>query len=152
VEVDIVELSDTDMAMQGLAENLPRQGLNDLEKADGIKNLIAQLEGQGSAHDDAMAQVGKMLGYTPRYITQLIAVANYDPQARNQIRENKVTARTAMVAHSIGGDRMVVTQLAGIEWWSPLARSNSNGRCLNESSVRFRPSLTKISARRPAPA
>ena len=40
VQIDVVELSDEDMAMQGLAENLQRQGLNDMEKAEGVKQLV----------------------------------------------------------------------------------------------------------------
>src|SRR5262245_11802581 len=40
VTIDILDLTDEQMMEQGLIENLQRQGLNDMEKAEGIRQLV----------------------------------------------------------------------------------------------------------------
>ena len=40
VEVDVVKLSDKEMALQGLIENLQREELNDADRGDGIAAYI----------------------------------------------------------------------------------------------------------------
>jgi ParB-like chromosome segregation protein Spo0J len=40
LDVEIVALDDTQMATQALVENLQREGLADIEKANGIKRLM----------------------------------------------------------------------------------------------------------------
>src|SRR5216684_6397717 len=45
---DIVELDDMQMLVQSLAENLQRQNLTDLEKAEGVGRLFEGLDGDFS--------------------------------------------------------------------------------------------------------
>ena len=47
--VDVVKLSDEDMALQSLIENLQREGLNDADRGDGIKNYVILREKAGFA-------------------------------------------------------------------------------------------------------
>ena len=43
VEVEIDELSDEEMALQSLAENFQREGLTDIEKAEGNEDVARKL-------------------------------------------------------------------------------------------------------------
>src|SRR4030095_544414 len=41
VPIEIVDLTDAQMALRSLEENLQREGLSDLERADGVKAALA---------------------------------------------------------------------------------------------------------------
>jgi ParB/RepB/Spo0J family partition protein len=110
VEVDIVELSDDEMATQSLIENLQREGLNDLDKAEGISALVKQLRrSKGYDENRAIRQVSAKLGLSPAWIRELIGITAFDAPAKDVIRKGKIKGRTAMEAHRIGGSRMVQT-------------------------------------------
>src|SRR5215831_3908094 len=79
VEVEVDELSDEEMALQGLAENFQREGLSDIEKAQGLHTMVQLLIKQKLSESDAMKRVWKFVG------------------------------RTALEAHRFGGKQMVAT-------------------------------------------
>jgi ParB family chromosome partitioning protein len=110
VQVDVVDLTDNEMAMQGLAENLQRQGLNDMDKAEGIKHLVQQLAAtQGWSKEKILEKVAVMLGVSVGWIEQLIGITYYNNSAKKLIAEKKIAAKTAIVAHGLGGDEMIKT-------------------------------------------
>ena len=107
VQVEIVELTDEEMAIQGLAENLQRQGLNDMEKAEGVKKLLGLLSKTRGSKDAAYKEVALMLGVKDAWIKQLVGITDYPESVKKLISERKVAARTAIDAHKMGGAEMV---------------------------------------------
>src|SRR4030095_13734659 len=94
VEVDIQSLSDDEMAMQGLAENLQRRGLNEIDKVDGIKRLAERF---------TQEQIAKMLGYESRdIIEKFIEIANFPEPVKKLIAQGRISGRAASVAMQFG--------------------------------------------------
>lgn len=104
----MVELSDEEMATQSLIENLQREGLNDVEKAEGIVALVKQLQ-KSHGHDEAQAvqEVAGKLGLSVAWTRELMRIAGFDEAAKRAIRERRIAGRTALEAHRIGGAEMV---------------------------------------------
>jgi ParB/RepB/Spo0J family partition protein len=109
VEVDIVDLSDEEMALQSLAENLQRVGLSDLEKADAIQLMIKKLVQKGSTEQDALHRVCRLVGLSEAWIKDLLSMRDLEPGVQKAIREKKIAGRTALEAHRLGGAQMVKT-------------------------------------------
>ena len=61
VEVEIEDLTDEEMAFQGMAENMQRESLSDIEKAEAIKVMIAQMHRRGAKDSDALKKVCRIL-------------------------------------------------------------------------------------------
>jgi len=110
IPIDIADLTDNEMAMQGLAENLQRQGLNDIEKAEGIKHLVQELNAtQGWSKEKCFEKVATMLGLSVVWLEQLVGITYYSEPAKKLIAEKKIAGKTAIAAHIIGGDEMIKT-------------------------------------------
>jgi ParB family transcriptional regulator, chromosome partitioning protein len=110
VEVDVVELTDEEMATQSLIENLQRQGLNDVEKAEGIVSLVKQLrKSRGYDENKAIQEIASMLGLSVAWTKNLIQLASYDESAKDEIRKGRIAGRTAMEANRVGGPELVKT-------------------------------------------
>jgi len=108
VEVDVVELSDEEMATQSLIENLQRQGLNDVEKAEGIVALVSQLKKTKRFDDSAAVQeVAAKLGLSVAWTKELMRIAGFDESSKAEIRGGRIAGRTALEASRIGGPEMI---------------------------------------------
>lgn len=106
IPVEIIELSDEDMAMQGLAENLQRQGLNDMEKADGIKQMADLLSKNEQSKESVYQKIATKLGYqSTSSIKELLAATSYSAPVKKRIRQKKIKIHVAKVAMRLGGDR-----------------------------------------------
>jgi ParB/RepB/Spo0J family partition protein len=108
VEVDLVELSDDEMATQSLIENLQREGLNDVEKSEGIVALVKRVK-RASGEDDgrAIGNVSTKLGLSPSWTKELMRIADFEEPAKEAIRQGKIAGRTALEAYRIGGAKMI---------------------------------------------
>jgi len=73
IQVEVVDLDDSEMALQSLVENLQRQGLNDIEKANGIKRLMTL-----GSRLLTESKVAEMLGYPVSAIKEFLSVAELD--------------------------------------------------------------------------
>lgn len=113
VKVDVVSLTDDEMSWQGLAENLQRQGLNDMEKAEGIKTLLQQtIAEKNISQEKACAIVGKRLGYkSGDAIRTFLPIAELTKPSKKAVRERKISGRAAAAAFKLGGDAMVQTAI-----------------------------------------
>lgn len=112
VQVDVIELNDKEMQMQGLIENLQRQGLNDMEKAKGIKNLAEHLTADGTTKKAVYEEIKTMLGYKSASMVQkLIEVTTYPQSVQEAIAKREIAPATADVAMSLGGAAMVQTAI-----------------------------------------
>ena len=109
VEVEVDELSDEEMALQGLAENFQREGLSDIEKAQGLHTMVTLLIKQNLKEGDAMKRVSKFVGLSEAWIRDLLSMLDMEGAVQRAIRDRKIAGRTALEAHRFGGKQMVAT-------------------------------------------
>jgi ParB/RepB/Spo0J family partition protein len=114
VTVEILDLTDGQMALRALEENLQREGLTDLEKADAVKRTVevAQTELRAAGKNDApaIAAVAKRLGLSQEWVRQLCQISGaMAPENRGPIEAGYLTAKTALAAKSWGGNAYVRT-------------------------------------------
>jgi ParB/RepB/Spo0J family partition protein len=109
VEVEVDELTDEEMALQGLAENFQREGLSDIEKAQGLNTMVTLLIKQNVSESDAMKRVSKFVGLSEAWIRDLLSMLDMEGAVQRAIRDRKIAGRTALEAHRFGGKQMVAT-------------------------------------------
>jgi ParB/RepB/Spo0J family partition protein len=109
VEVEVEELSDEEMALQSLAENFQREGLTDIEKAEGLHNMVRLLVSQKVPEAEAMRRVSRSVGLSEAWIRDLLSMLEMEAPVRRAIRDRKIAGRTALEAHRFGGKDMVAT-------------------------------------------
>jgi ParB family chromosome partitioning protein len=112
VEVEIEELSDEEMQAQNLAENLQREGLTDIEKAEGIHMMVQRIAKSGRKEPEALAQVAKVLGLSQGWIKDLLSLLDLEKGVQKAIRDKAIAGRTALEAHRLGGREMVETAIS----------------------------------------
>src|SRR5262245_8056718 len=112
VEVEVDELSDEEMALQGLAENFQREGLSDIEKAQGLHTMVQLLIKQNVAESDAMKRVSKFVGLSEAWIRDLLSMLDMEGAVQRAIRDRRIAGRTALEAHRFGGKQMVANAVA----------------------------------------
>jgi ParB/RepB/Spo0J family partition protein len=112
VEVEVDELSDEEMALQGLAENFQREGLSDIEKAQGLHVMVQMLLKQKLSESEAMKRVSKFVGLSEAWIRDLLSMLDMEAPVQRAIRDRKIAGRTALEAHRFGGKEMVATAVA----------------------------------------
>lgn len=110
VEVDVVDLSDEEMSLQALVENLQREGLNDADKGDGFATYIKlRMSSQkepiriGNIKDD----LSRHTGLSVDRIEMLLQIANFTEDTKDVIRSGKIAGTTATEAFRIGGEPAV---------------------------------------------
>jgi ParB family chromosome partitioning protein len=111
VEVEVEELTDEEMQAQNLAENLQREGLTDIEKAEGIHMMVQRLTKAGSKAPDALGKVAKVLGLSQGWIKDLLSLLDLEKGVQRAIRNKDIAGRTALEAHRLGGKEMVETAI-----------------------------------------
>src|SRR5262245_4228818 len=109
VEVEVDELSDEEMALQSLAENFQREGLSDIEKAQGLHNMVQLLVKKKLSESEAMKRVSAYVGLSEAWIRDLLSMLDMEGSVQRAIRERKIAGRTALEAHRFGGKDMVAT-------------------------------------------
>jgi ParB/RepB/Spo0J family partition protein len=117
IELQIVELDDTAMATQALVENLQREGLTDIEKANGIKHLLSVLR-----IPNKTKRVAELLGYPEHTIFQLARIADLDEETKEQAGAAKLPRSAIDTARQIGGAEFV--RVAAKQKISSLALKN----------------------------
>jgi len=109
VDVEIDDLSDDEMALQSLAENFQREGLTDIEKAEGIHVMLERFQKQGVAEAESMRRVSKFIGLSEAWMRDLLSLLDMEGAVQRAIRDRKIAGRTALEAHRFGGKDMVQT-------------------------------------------
>jgi ParB family chromosome partitioning protein len=94
VEVEVDELTDEEMALQGLAENFQREGLSDIEKAQGLHTMVQLLIKQKVSESDAMKRVSKFVGLSEAWIRDLLSMLDMEGTVQRAIRDRKIAGRT----------------------------------------------------------
>jgi ParB-like chromosome segregation protein Spo0J len=112
VEVDVVTLSDEDMSLQALVENLQREGLNDADKADGVAAYI-KLRMESSKEPSRLGKIedelSSILGFSRQRIQQFREIAGFGEEIKEEIRAGRIKGETAAEAHRLGGEEAVKT-------------------------------------------
>jgi ParB family chromosome partitioning protein len=117
IEIDVVPLSDEDMALQALIENLQREGLNDVEKAEGVERYINIRENSKNfSREKILDELTRLLGFKESEkhiytrINELRTIAKFDEPVKDLIREHAATkgqkgvsGKTAVLADRLGG-------------------------------------------------
>jgi ParB family chromosome partitioning protein len=111
VEVEIEELSDEEMAIQNLAENLQREGLTDIEKAEAIHMMLQRMTRAGIKEPEAMTRISRLLGLSGGWVKDLLSLLDLEKGVQKAIREKAIAGRTALEAHRLGGKEMVQTAI-----------------------------------------
>lgn len=109
VEVEIEDMTDDEMALQSLAENFQREGLSDIEKAEGIHMMLERFKSQAIPEAEAMRRVAKFIGLSEAWIRDLLSLLDMEGAVQKAIRERRIAGRTALEAHRFGGKDMVKT-------------------------------------------
>jgi ParB/RepB/Spo0J family partition protein len=109
VEVEVDELTDEEMALQSLAENFQREGLSDIEKAQGLHMMVQLLLKRKLTEGEAMKRVSQFVGLSEAWIRDLLSMLDMEGAVQRAIRDRKIAGRTALEAHRFGGKQMVAT-------------------------------------------
>lgn len=102
IDIEIVQLDDSQMATQALVENLQREGLTDFEKAEGIKRLFGVL---GSSQN--VKKLANMLGYSEATIYDFQRMAELDAKTKAAAQEAHLGRGVIRRAEQIGGAEFV---------------------------------------------
>lgn len=81
-------LTDEAIYAHQLSENLHRQDLNPVEKAEFIQGRMDYLKGQGIAN--ALELVARELGVSPSWVSKNTAILKYEPEVRALVRDGKL--------------------------------------------------------------
>ena len=114
VPIEIVDLTDAQMALRSLEENLQREGLGDFEKADAINRAIeiaeAEREKNGQPKRGALQEIADRLGLQQQWVSELRAVStSILVEERAPIQASKLAAVTASLGKKWGGKPYVKT-------------------------------------------
>ena len=125
IEVELVDLTDAQMALRGLEENLQRNGLTDLEKADAVKLAVEiamkeraaakaetapEKSGRGRPNGSALEDIADRLGLDRRWVGRLCRIsASLGAKNRAPVEAGHIVAQTAIAAKEWGGDEYVET-------------------------------------------
>jgi len=118
VHIEILPLTDLQMALRSLEENLQREGLTDLEKSDAIAKVVGlqqqiliedQKLSTTKANAAAVQIVAQRLGYGVDHIYRLCQFSGLPEKTREPIEAGYLAAETVLDAHNWGGDEYVET-------------------------------------------
>jgi len=109
VQIEIEDLTDDQMMYHSLAENLQREDLTDIEKAEGIQMMTTKFRKEGMGDQEALKKTSKVLGLSEGWIKTLLGILELEPSVQKAIRDKKIAGRTALEAHRFGGKEFVKT-------------------------------------------
>ncbi len=94
------------MLVQGLAENLQRQNLTDLEKAEGVGRLIEAF-GSETERSVSVKKTAGLLGYSVDSINELLRVHGLATRTKFQLNKTNpdISRRAITAALTLGGAR-----------------------------------------------
>jgi ParB-like chromosome segregation protein Spo0J len=124
VDVEIVKLTDQEMALEALIENMQREGLTDADRGEGIANYIklkigvtdlsvfagsgvksAEVKKTAVFFNAAREEVGKLVGLSAARVSELLKIAGWDEMRKEPIRKQQIAGKTAVAATRIAGEK-----------------------------------------------
>jgi ParB/RepB/Spo0J family partition protein len=118
VRVEVLKLTDAQMALRSLEENLQREGLTDLEKADAVSRSVQVMRqalikeeklSEAKANTQAVELTAKRLGLTTNWVYRLGQFSSMLENSRVVVKSGAITAQTASAAEQWGGNEYVRT-------------------------------------------
>jgi ParB family transcriptional regulator, chromosome partitioning protein len=118
VRVEVLKLTDTQMALRSLTENLQREGLTDLEKADAVTRSVEVMRqtlikdeklSEAKATTQAVDLIAKRLGLSRTWVYTLGQFSTMVEKTRAVVESGAITAKTASAAEQWGGSEYVRT-------------------------------------------
>jgi len=111
VRVELLDLSDDQMALRALEENLQREGLQEFEKADAVKRAV-ELETQRRRENNesergAVEVVAKRLGLAANWVGELCAISRAIAREERDEIAGAISATAAHQAKKWGGKKYV---------------------------------------------
>ncbi|MFP3896937.1 MAG: ParB/RepB/Spo0J family partition protein [Anaerolineales bacterium] len=108
------DLTEADVIVQQMLENLQRLDLGDMEKAQAFERLFQRLTGEGFSPSDALEEMGRMLGLSSRQIRRYLRLQELCPEARHLVAEGELGVTHGQHLAGITPDerQMRVAQLA----------------------------------------
>jgi ParB/RepB/Spo0J family partition protein len=112
VNVEVVDLDDIAMAQQSLIENIQRDNLPEIDKAEAIARLLNMMLGpradDRNARSEAIGHLCVLLGYKSRQtILNFLSMAGMSEPTKVIARRENMPRSAALVARDIGGEKMV---------------------------------------------
>lgn len=151
VELDLVKLSDDEMLTQSLVENLQREDLTELEKAQGIQYMIDRLVKTGMSKEDALNQTCKIMGLSKSWILNLLKLLKMEPEVRRAIKQRRIAGRTALEAYQFGGKQMVKTAIKHKMGVHTISKIAQNVRKVGNDKIQDKLRQEVISGKRVSP-
>jgi ParB-like chromosome segregation protein Spo0J len=112
--IEILDLTDAQMALRSLEENLQREGLNEFEKADAVKTAVdiekATRRDRGESERGALQVVADRLGLAQPWVSKLCEISiSLDMKDRISVGKSGISAKTAAAAKDWGGKEYLNT-------------------------------------------
>jgi ParB/RepB/Spo0J family partition protein len=107
--VEILDLTDAQMALRALEENLQREGLTDFEKADAVRQAVElerkRRKDNGESERGAIEAIAQRLGLVNQWVSKLCEIStSIDVEEREAI-DGAISAKTAVAAKLWGGKK-----------------------------------------------
>jgi ParB/RepB/Spo0J family partition protein len=141
IDLELVDLSDDEMAKQALVENLQREGLNDLEKAHGFKLLMSHSAVGG------IDGVASLVGLSSERVRQLLGLLDYPADAKRLVERGQVSGAVANQARAVGGFPMIATAAKHALSQKTLQAIQSNLLAIPEPKIREKVQRAVISGK-----
>jgi ParB/RepB/Spo0J family partition protein len=138
IDVEIVDLTDQQMAEQALVENLQREGLPEIDKAEAIARLI-EISSAEEKRSVVIDRIRQLLGYrNTGTIHDYLQMADLKPETKQAVRQANTGRHTARVARILGGDDVelanrMVRRVAQVP--KPAAEKGKQGQLLNSDDL-----------------
>src|SRR5712692_85524 len=105
------------MLVQGLAENLQRQNLTDLEQAEGVGRLFEELGGkvdrEPGEHSPATKKTAELLGFSSKTISEFLRLYSLTTRTKFQLNKTQPTINRRVITAALGmGGEDAVTSMA----------------------------------------
>lgn len=111
VAVEVVKLTDVEMAQQSLIENLQRHNLLEIDKAEAIKQAFEMEKsqsGSGLSDGNIIQHLTMLLGYNNETtIKDFLGMAHLSDDTKKAVREHNMPRGAVQTARGIGGEAMV---------------------------------------------
>jgi len=107
--IEILDLTDAQMSMRALEENLQREGLTDFEKADAVRHAVelerTRRKEAGEPERGAIEVVAKRLGLASQWVSSLCVISESIDSEERAVIDGAISAKTATLAKKWGGKK-----------------------------------------------
>lgn len=140
----IRELSEKELALFAIIENMQREDLNPIEEAKGVSSMV---ETYGMTQD----QVSKSLGKSRPYVTNMLRLLRLPQQIQDMINEGKITNGHGRALLALPTEKMqievakkIVSQGLSVRQTEELVRNGGTRRTPKPRKVKKSPDVMQV--------